>query len=395
MGLAEISDNNPLKVIHSELEYDEHKTKVAFIGISNWSLDASKMNRGIYLSIPEPDKLDLINTALSIAKSYYNNLEINYRECYESLAKAYFDYREFRKKERKKKKINFHGSRDFYHLIKNVSRDFIKCENTIKVLKNNKDEIIKILIRGIERNFGGLDDSIRLFKQFMNYYYKIYNLNNNYNVMNCIEDNIVDYESRYLLIISKSSLSQILIESVLQKKEKNFNFLFGGNFNQNKVHEYYIARILNKVQVYIDTDSVLVMKNLESIYPSLYELFNQSFRKEGQRKKTRISLGKTTNPDPYVDDKFRAIILVDPEEIEKQDPPFLNRFEKHIISYEFLLDDNLKKIATQMNNLIKEFIYIKNKEKIRIDIESQLINCDEEEIFAFLFHCYNEINQKK
>ena len=36
MGLAEISDNNPLKVIHSELEYDEQRTKVAFIGISNW-----------------------------------------------------------------------------------------------------------------------------------------------------------------------------------------------------------------------------------------------------------------------------------------------------------------------------------------------------------------------
>ena len=58
------------------------------------------------------------------------------------------------------------------------------------------------------------------------------------------------------------------------------------------------------------------MKNLESIYPSLYELFNQSFRREGQRKKTRISLGRSTNPDPYVHDNFRAIILVDPKEID-------------------------------------------------------------------------------
>ena len=50
MGLAEISPNNPLKVIHSQLEYDENEDKVAFIGISNWTLDASKMNRGIYLA---------------------------------------------------------------------------------------------------------------------------------------------------------------------------------------------------------------------------------------------------------------------------------------------------------------------------------------------------------
>ena len=53
MGLAEIAKSNPLKVIHSQLEYDENKDKVAFVGIciSNWVLDAYKMNRGIYLSI--------------------------------------------------------------------------------------------------------------------------------------------------------------------------------------------------------------------------------------------------------------------------------------------------------------------------------------------------------
>ena len=59
MGLAEIAKSNPLKVIHSQLEYDENADKVAFIGISNWVLDASKMNRGIYLSIPESDLEDL------------------------------------------------------------------------------------------------------------------------------------------------------------------------------------------------------------------------------------------------------------------------------------------------------------------------------------------------
>ena len=40
MGLAEHSPNNPLKVIHSELEYDlnEGEKKVAFVGISNWEI---------------------------------------------------------------------------------------------------------------------------------------------------------------------------------------------------------------------------------------------------------------------------------------------------------------------------------------------------------------------
>ena len=83
MGLAEISKNNPLKVIHSQLEYDENKEKISFIGISNWPLDASKMNRGIHLSIPEPYKEDLTETALAIAKSYDPRLIQDYKEYFE------------------------------------------------------------------------------------------------------------------------------------------------------------------------------------------------------------------------------------------------------------------------------------------------------------------------
>ena len=53
MGLAEYSPNNPLKVIHSELEYDlnEGDNKVAFVGISNWKLDASmkKIQKKLHL----------------------------------------------------------------------------------------------------------------------------------------------------------------------------------------------------------------------------------------------------------------------------------------------------------------------------------------------------------
>ena len=84
MGLAEINKNNPLKVIHSELEInfdfeisddfeqnlfsrdDNTTSKIAFFGTSNWSLDASKMNRVIFNILQEPDKL--INILISLIK---------------------------------------------------------------------------------------------------------------------------------------------------------------------------------------------------------------------------------------------------------------------------------------------------------------------------------------
>jgi hypothetical protein len=61
IGLAELSIHNPLKVLHAELEVDQKK--VAFIGISNWELDASKMARFLVIHRPIPDALDLIDTA--------------------------------------------------------------------------------------------------------------------------------------------------------------------------------------------------------------------------------------------------------------------------------------------------------------------------------------------
>ena len=52
MGLAERSSNNPLKVIHYLLEKDIEDS-VPFLGISNWRLDAAKINRALNLSITD------------------------------------------------------------------------------------------------------------------------------------------------------------------------------------------------------------------------------------------------------------------------------------------------------------------------------------------------------
>ena len=132
MGLAEHSKNNPLKVIHSELEYDlnEGSKKIAFVGISNWVLDASKMNRGIYISITPPDLKDLSETAETISKTYDDNLANKNKEFFSNLAETYNNYKEELKNNYIKNE-EFHGSRDFYHLIKNSMKSLlIKAKNT-------------------------------------------------------------------------------------------------------------------------------------------------------------------------------------------------------------------------------------------------------------------------
>ena len=395
MGLAEISKNNPLKVIHSQLEYDENKEKISFIGISNWPLDASKMNRGIHLSITEPDKEDLIDTALSIAESYEQRLIQDYKIYFEYLASTYFEYKEklknnffdFEKNDNNKNISEFHGTRDFYHLIKTASKLFINNKFTKEIY-----DIENILNESIERNFGGLDNSIKIFKKLFKKYVPNINEINEYDVMNCIKNNIQDPTSRYLLIITKSSISHFLITLILDNLNKKHTFYYGSNFEEDNSLSYYSAKILNKIQVTMSSDNVMILKNLTSMYPSLYDLFNQNFRKVGDSNYARIALGDSNTQNYFVNDNFRCVILLDKNEIDEQDPPFINRFEKHIITFEYLLNKNQVKMSKQISKLLNCLIE-KGEFKLTIDLKSQLLNCDLDEIQG-IFYQLSEIFKK-
>ena len=97
IGLSEKRPTNCLKVLHSKLEMtldpDERK-KISFVGISNWRLDAAKMNRAIFLAIPEIDLSDVLKTVKAIADSYDENLYVRYEAKYKDLGKKYFNYKD-------------------------------------------------------------------------------------------------------------------------------------------------------------------------------------------------------------------------------------------------------------------------------------------------------------
>jgi len=71
---------------------------LSFVGISNWSLDAAKMNRGFTLSVPEihEKKNDTDKTCEDIVKSINNNLLLNeeYKSIFDSLGYSYFHYKQ-------------------------------------------------------------------------------------------------------------------------------------------------------------------------------------------------------------------------------------------------------------------------------------------------------------
>jgi len=396
MGLSEISPNNPLKVIHSELEYDEYKKKIAFIGISNWPLDASKMNRGIHLSITEPDEEDLKETAFELAKSYNGRLIQDYKEYFEYLAFSYYKYKELLKtkysefdKENSKNIKEFHGTRDFYHLIKTASKLLLESNFT-----KEKYQIEKILMESIERNFGGLENSIKKFKEIFKEYVPNTDDISEYKVMNCITNNILDSTSRYLLIITKSSISHFLIKLILDTLKKKHTFYYGSNFEEDNLQGYYSAKILNKIQITMSNENVMILKNLTSMYPSLYDLFNQNFRKIGESNYARIALGDSNTQNYYVNNNFRCVVLLDKNEIDEQDPPFINRFEKHIITFEYLLSEEQVKMSKQIRQIFYELIHSTNQD-LKIDLKYQLLNCDLEEIQGIFYKLSEDFKKEE
>ena len=393
MGLAEHSPHNPLKVIHSELEYDQNEgdKKVAFVGISNWNLDAAKMNRGISISIPEPDEEDNKETAFTIGNSYDEAMAIRYKNFLENLGKSYYNYKLYLKKNHSLDgKEDFHGNRDFYHLVKNSARNMIDKEK-----QNNLTDqtLLECAVDSIERNFSGItfDDnkkaSLEVYKNIFHEIYPACQVKKDYEVLKRIKENIHDINSRYLLIASDSSIGTILLSSILEGDEKKYNFYVGSPFAQDLNSEEYALKVLNKIQSHMERGNILILKNLETVYPSMYDLFNQNFTVLSEKNYARLAVGSNTNTFAYVDKDFRCIVNVDTKKLDQEEAPFLNRFEKHIMSFEFMMDEELIREAEKIKNTIDGFFNCNNKmfKAFSYDLKKLMINCGKEEIQALVY----------
>ena len=381
MGLAEISPYNPLKVIHSELDGNQ---EVGFVGISNWTLDASKMNRAIHLSVQEPDLNDLILTANTIANDIYEDIEkvVLYKNIIENLTKSYFDYKNHLKKNYVLS-YDFHGARDFYYLIKITAR----------AIKNNssKEPLEKIAMESIERNFGGLEldkegtnlcPSTKKFKEIFSKHQNNFVQNvNKYDIFSCVKNNLEFENNRYLLLITNKTKNETLIEFILKQLKKEYRFIQGSKFKEDQNEDYVLEKTWSIIS-FMENGDIIILKDMEIIYPKFYDLFNQNFQKYGNSQYARIVLDSTTNERHIVNKNFRCIVLLEQNDVNEQDPPFLNRFEKHLMSFRYLLTENQNRLAKDIYNEIKDLTTIPENKKML----PFLVNINIEEIRCLLLN---------
>ena len=396
MGLAERSSNNPLKVMHYLLEKDSVDS-VPFLGISNWRLDAAKINRSLNLSITDYDIQDLEDTSIEIARALDSNLANTYESFLKALARTYNDYIKLKQNGIKETK-DFHGNRDFYNLIKTSMRELIL--NKEELPKNHKRILTEVGIQSLNRNFGGLEETntkiIEFFKeQYKNKFDETVNIYQRFSVLDAIEKNVNDPNSRYLMLISDGNNGSEIVKYLLKKLKKKYIELVGSKYTADMKSGKYIEEILNKVKYIMETDNILILRDLDIIYPSLYDLFNQNFSTMGEKKYARIAF-EYAKVSSLVNNDFHVIVIVNREQIKRLslDPPFLNRFEKHILTYNMLLDEKDKEISKKICNYLELISTFNNNKDLKIDLDKLLVNCKEHQIESLIFKIKNDLKHK-
>ena len=389
MGLAERSSNNPLKIIHYLLEKDV-KDEVRFLGISNWRLDAAKINRALGLSITDYDEDDLKETAISIAEALNLNLSDKYKDFFEILAKTYYKYILYSKNSIKENK-DFHGNRDFYNLIKIAMKELNERKDNIN---NENKALTQVGNLSLDRNFGGLEESStkikEIFKSEFGHKY-VEDLNYKFSVLDAIKKNILDPNSRYLMLISEDNDGSDIIKYLLDSMKRKYIELIGSKYKADIKSGLYSEEILNKIKYIMETDNVLILRDLDMIYPSLYDLFNQNFTCMGEKKFARIAF-EYAKISSEVNKDFHVIIIVNKVQIKdlKLDPPFLNRFEKHIINFELVIEKRDAEIAKKVFDYFSLISSFNNNAKLIIELEKMLINCKLHNIEGLIFKIKND-----
>ena len=394
MGLAERSVNNPLKIIHYLLEKDTEDS-VPFLGISNWKLDAAKINRALNLSITDYDQKDLEDTAIAIADALDKDISSRNSNFFKTLAQTYFEYKKFIQDSITENK-DFHGNRDFYHLVKSAMRELMERKEELNI--DRKKVLTEAGLHALDRNFSGLEESnTRIKKMFKDLYQPDYEVrvefDKPYLVLDAIEKNMSDTNTRYLMLISEGSDARDIVKYILKTKKRQHIEIIGSKYRSDISSGEYSEEILNKIKYIMETDTVLILKDLDMIYPSLYDVFNQNFTIMGEKKFARIAF-EYAKISSEVNNNFHVIVLVNKSQIKnlKLDPPFLNRFEKHIFSFDMILEERDLNIAKKISDYIELISSFNNNKNLKIDIDNMFINCRLHNIEGLIFKIKNEIN---
>ena len=168
------------------------------------------------------------------------------------------------------------------------------------------------------------------------------------------------------MAIGEGDIPAYIIENCLKEKAIPYRHMLGSFFNDDIQNEEYALHCLSDIILLMEQPITLILQNMGRIYSSLYDVFNQSVMKLGQKKFCRIGYGAEYNPRCFINDNFRIIIFLSHTQLAKEDPAFLNRFEKRYLQFEDVMDEDSKEVYQRISSDAKEMLDLLNKnEKLK------------------------------
>ncbi|XP_065828093.1 uncharacterized protein [Oscarella lobularis] len=350
-GLPEESHES-LKVLHYYLDDPE----VSFVAITNHILDAAKSNRAVNLFRPKTDVNDLQTLAKGCMHSDKELVELrNVMTMIGKFCKAYLKLMamdEFK---------NFFGLRDFIHFISYLRRH-----------RGQTTELSpRLVLNALERNFNGISSKhfsfvANLFLSEMGHSVERFERRNIIKILkdslqekslaHCGDDEGAEAEVRYKLIIDTSeddSMARLLFQHGVLEKASTRIFScsdFPGDDEIQKVH------IISAIKHAALEGQTVILSQTDDINESFYDLFNQHFRriddpKHGRRYYANIAIGSHSKPC-RVDPQFQCIVHMRQSELQNAPAPFLNRFEKFLVSQEDLLESSMQALPRQLKKVV-------------------------------------------
>ena len=350
-GLPEESHES-LKVLHYHLD----KQEVSFVAITNHVLDAAKTNRAISLFRPDASDEDLETLAKGCLCSNPEDPPPELRRDLDMVVKFCQPYSECMKSSR---------FSSFFGL-----RDFIQFVNYLRRKRDEKNPLsAKLVMQALERNFNGFEEFESICRKFLQVIPGGVRLEDvpQRRILEVLRDSMQDRpqamqdltenEVRYKLLIDPSeddSLVRLLFSFGVLERENTRMFVcsdFPGDGQLQKIHT--IAAIRHSA---IEGHTA-VLSQTDDIHESFYDLFNQRFRRiddpeHGARYYTNIAIGAHLKPS-RVHPNFQCVVVLKKSEVDSTPAPFLNRFEKYLISHGSLLETVLQSLPPCMAIMIR------------------------------------------
>ena len=344
-GLPEESHES-LKVLHYHLD----KHEVSFVAITNHVLDAAKTNRAVSLFRPEASDEDLETLAKGCFCSNPNKPH-ELKEDLKSIVKFCKPYSTLMGQ---KWFAQFFGLRDFIQFVIYLHRRY-----------DPKSSIgPQLVLQALERNFNGCENFDKICSEFLKEHLSEVNRRGILDILQASlldqpqeKEDLGENEVRYKLIIDPSeddSLVRLLFTFGILKRDNTRIFVcsnFPADSHLQKINT--IAAIRHSAM----KGHTVVMSQTDDIHESFYDLFNQRFRriddlKEGPRYYANIAIGAHLRPS-RIHPNFQCVVVVKKSEVKNTPAPFLNRFEKYLITHQIMLETALNRMRPSISVLIR------------------------------------------